>query len=191
MTHVNPPPAPLEATPGVLVHPAADRRLAVEHWLLSAARDRKRARQEWAEQGMALLSLGGIMSAVRLPGRLVLAAAGADEAPAADAFLAAALGGGPVVCDPRSRVYYALVPGSMPRTRPDTAAACEHLEVEVLGRDHYLGVPRVDRTDPGPGGCASYWAVPMESMGVLCGPAAVARLIAAGRHALSGQGVQQ
>ncbi|WP_435611849.1 hypothetical protein [Streptomyces sp. bgisy159] len=166
---------------------AAERRPSVEHWLLSAARSRQRARQEWTEQGMALLALGGIMSAVRVPGNLVIAAAGEAEMPsrALDAFLADALDGGPVVCDPRSRVYYALVADSMSRTHPDAAARWRKLGVAVLGHDCYLGVPAVDRTDPDLAACASYWSVPIESAGVLCGPPSVARLVAAGQHALA------
>ena len=63
---------------GVLVHTSADRRLATEHWLLSTLPEpsRERARVEWQEHSVALLPLGTLFSAVRLPLDLVLAAAG-------------------------------------------------------------------------------------------------------------------
>ncbi|MFI2437391.1 hypothetical protein [Streptomyces sp. NPDC018960] len=167
----------MQTEPGVLVHSTADRHLAVEQWLLSAARDRELARQEWTDRGVALLSLGGIMSAVRLPGRLVLPLTDADTAPSrdVDAFLAEVLGGGPVICDPRSLAYYCLVPAGTPHAWQDATPAWAPLEVGVLGRDAHLGVPRADCT--GPDSFSPYWAVPMPSMGVLCEPTLVARLI--------------
>ncbi|MFI1001974.1 hypothetical protein ACIP10_15270 [Streptomyces galbus] len=173
------------ADPAVVVTTAAERRLAAEHWLLSAARSRPRARIEWTNMGVAMLPLGGIFSAVRLPACLVLAASGERLAPAreVDAFLASALNG-PVICDPHSRVYYCLVPGSMPRTWTAAASDWRTLAVAVLGTDVLLGVPRLDRTEFNPATYESYWAVPMESAGVLCAPLSVARLISAGVHAL-------
>lgn len=71
-------PVECESQPGVLVHPAADRRLAVGHWLLAACPDEHRgyARAEWEQQGVALLPLGTLFSAMRIPARLVHAVAG-------------------------------------------------------------------------------------------------------------------
>ncbi|MHB9862063.1 hypothetical protein [Streptomyces sp. YIM S03343] len=174
-----------------MIHPAADRRLAVTQWLLCTLPDdaRTRARAEWLEQGVTLLRLGTLFSAVRLPAALVTAAAGGCPSPEElDVFLAEVLDGGPVICDPRHQRYYALVPASMPRTWTAAFDDWRGQDVDALGRDTYLGVPRPDRTrepmmrDP-------FWAVPMESAGSLCRPLAVARLVAAGAHQLEDEPV--
>ena len=172
--------------PGVLVHPTAERRLAVSHWLLSTLHTagRDRARTEWDEQGIALLPLGTLFSAIRLPAPLVLAAGHLTRpGPEVDAMLSEVFEG-PVICDPRGRRYYALVPASVPRTWRQAADEWRIADVDVLGRETLLGVPRVglDRDSALPG--QSYWAAPMESAGELCRPLAVARLIAAGRHVM-------
>ena len=172
--------------PGVLVHPTAERRLAVSHWLLSTlpAAGRDRARMEWRDQGTALLPLGGLFSAIRLPEKLILAA-GHLTRPGAevDAMLAEVFDG-PVICDPRGRRYYALVPALVPRTWRQAADEWLIADIDVLGRDTLLGVPRVDldRDSALPG--SLYWSVPMSSAGHLCQPLSVARLIAAGRQVM-------
>lgn len=179
-------PKPLEPQPGVLIHPAADRRLAAEHWLLSTlpAAGRERARIEWREQGLAMLPLGTLFSAIRLPARLVAAITGPLTLAETDAFLADALDGGPVICDPHGPRYYALVPASVPRTWRDAADEWRDADADVLGRDTLLGVPRLDVTELNPLSRASYWSVPMESMGMLCAPLKAARLIAAAQAVL-------
>lgn len=174
-----------ESEPGVLVHTGSDRRLAIEHWLLSAAPARDRARMEWQEAGVALLRLGTLFSAIRIPQTLVFAIVGRVSYKEADTFLADALDGGPVICDPRQHRYYALVPGSMPEKWTAAAADWMHLGVECLGRETYLGVPRVNAVDLNPTAWASYWSVPMPSAGELCSPLAVARLLAAGKRCLT------
>ena len=182
---------PVEAGPGVLVHPAADRRLAAEQWLSGAAHTGTpaQARRDWRETGMALLHLGALFSAVRIPLRLALAPVGFDRpSREADEFLSFALEDGPVICDPAGRRYYALVPASMPITWHVAAAEWREDEVDCLGRGVYLGVPRLDRTGLEPGLLNSYWSVPMMSAGSLCAPLVVARLIAAGKHALGEEG---
>jgi hypothetical protein len=179
--------SPVECGPGVLVHPAADRRLATEHWLLSTLPEdaRTKARQDWLDHRLALLPLGGLFSAVRLPGRLVLAVTGgrirSDEV---DQALAEALGDGPVICDPRAQLYYCLVPATMPRTWNEAATEWRQHDVDCLGRESYLGVPRIDVTSYYEA-VGSYWSVPMSSAATLCAPLAVARLIAAGCHLLA------
>lgn len=182
---------PVESGPGVLVHPTADRRLAAEHWLLSTLDDqgRVRARREWQRDGLTLLPLGTLFSAVRLPQRLVIAVAGERGGPSAyvDAFLDEALAGGPVICDPGGHRYYALVPATMPITWHKAVDEWRSSDVDCLGRDTYLGVPRVDLDILNARTYASYWSVPMPSMATLCAPLTVARLIAAGRHQLSRQ----
>lgn len=179
-------PKPLQPQPGVLIHPAADRRLAVEHWLLSTlpATGRDRARIEWREQGVALLPLGTLFSAIRLPGRLVAAITGPLTPGETDDFLRDALDGGPVISDPRGARHYALAPASVPRTWRDAADDWRDCDAEVLGRNTILGVPRLDAVQMNPATYASYWSVPMESMGMLCAPLKVARLIAAGQAAI-------
>lgn len=126
---------------------------------------------EWSgEGGVALLPLGTLYSAVRIPEHLVHAVAGSTEPAAVDEFLARALLGGPVICDPSGRRYYALVPAS-------TATRWRHGDADCLGRGTHLGVPRLDALEPDPQAWASYWAVPMPSAGVLCEPEAVAQLV--------------
>ncbi|MER6526436.1 hypothetical protein [Streptomyces sp. NPDC001508] len=166
------------------MHPSADRRLAAEHWLLSTLDGPRRdwARMEWQQNGVALLPLGTLFSAVRLPGRLVTAAAGPLTPVELDAFLAQEPGGGPVICDPRGLRYYAVVPASMPVTWKQEVDDWRTVDVDCLGRGTYLGVPRVDATRLEPHALASYWSVPMASAALLCAPLTVARLIAAGRH---------
>ncbi|MGW2489456.1 hypothetical protein ACWCV9_19885 [Streptomyces sp. NPDC001606] len=179
---------PVEPGPGTLVHSTADRRLAVEQWLMATcpAASHERIRAEWQENGVALLPLGTLFSAVRIPGRLVFAMALTDDAEEVDAVLDDALRSGPVICDPQGRRYYALVPASMARSWKEAAAEWRaKAGVEVLGNGTYLGVPQVGRTRCLPGAGASYWSVPMRSAAELCAPLAVARLIAAGRHAMT------
>lgn len=179
---------PVELAPGVVVHPTADRRLAVEHWLLSTLPDqgRERARWEWQEQDVTLLPLGTLFSAVRMPERVVHAVARTDNPRMVDEFLAAALDDGPVICDPSGRRFYALVPANMPARWHETADAWrDELGVDCLGREAYMGVPRVDAVELNPQACASYWSVPMSSLAMLCEPLAVARLIAAAARKLA------
>ncbi|WP_432041395.1 hypothetical protein [Streptomyces cadmiisoli] len=178
----------MESEPGVLVHPSSDRRLAVEHWLLSTLppSSHARARTEWQEHQVAMLPLGGLLAAVRIPGRLVYALTGTDAPSVVDPFLAECLDGGPVICDPHhGGRYYALVPGRVPVTWRRAADDWRDQDVDVLGRETVLGIPRVDAQQFIPGACVSYWSVPMPSAGVLCPPLTVARLIAAGRHQLA------
>lgn len=172
------------ADPGALAQQAADRRLASEHWLLSAlpATLRDRARLEWRQHRVAILPLGGLFSAVRIPELLLTALSPGTEADCVDEFLAEALGGGPVICDPRFSRYFALVPARMPATLRQMADTWRGLEVACLGRGSYLGVPRPDVVNRELA-LASYWSVPMDWAAVLlCSPLTVARLIAAGRH---------
>ncbi|MEU3346435.1 hypothetical protein ABZ723_15895 [Streptomyces sp. NPDC006700] len=184
---------PVETQPGVLVHPAADRRLATEHWLLATAptpEARSEARLFWKAYGTAALRLGTLFSAVRIPGHLVHAVAGCEyaedkfheHAQHVDEFLDQALDGGPVICDPRYRRYYALVPASMPTTWRLANDDWRVMDVDCLGRGCALGVPKVDAVDFNPATWDSYWSVPMSSPGALCAGLDVARLIAAARH---------
>ncbi|MGW1982958.1 hypothetical protein ACWCPJ_10905 [Streptomyces collinus] len=158
----------------------------MEHWLLSALPEssRRRAIKDWERYKLAVLPLGTLFSAVRLPGRLVLALSGGTTLSGeADQFLSEALDGGPVICDPRGSRYYALVPAGMPRNWHQAAEEWRAQEVDCLGRCAYVGVPRVDVEQPD-AAAASYWSVPMAPAAKLCAPLTVARLIAAGWHEL-------
>lgn len=179
---------PVLANPGMLVHTAAHRRSAIAHWLLSAlpASSRDRARLDWQRYEVALLPLGTLFSAVRIPGRLLVTLAGSTESSALDDFLSHALDSGPVICNPRFLRYYVLVPASMPRTWREAVDDWRALDVDCLGHGSYLGVPSVDTVDRVPAHMP-YWAVPMDSTAALCRPLAVARLIAAGRHCMSAE----
>ncbi|GAA0907653.1 hypothetical protein [Streptomyces thermoalcalitolerans] len=157
------------AVEGVVV-PGWERQLAVAHWLLSAARDRDVARREWLMQAAALLACGGIFAAVRMPGDLVRVAAQTSAEAEVNGFLRRALDGGPVIHGRYSDQYYALVPGSTAWRRPPRAFP----GLECLGRDCFLGVPAVDRTEPKG---RAYWAVPMGSPGELCDPRLVWALV--------------
>ncbi|WP_039932867.1 hypothetical protein [Streptomyces viridochromogenes] len=176
---------PIKAGPGVLIHPTADRRLTSEHWLLATlpAPSRDRARLEWDQYQVTLLPLGTLFSAVRIPGRLLVALTGIAEGSELDRFLRETLDGGPVICDPYFHRYYALVPASMPRTWHQALDDWRAMDVDCLGRGSYLGVPRVDAVQ-WTRRRATYWSTPMDSPSTLCSPVEVARLIAAGRHCM-------
>ncbi|MDN3027991.1 hypothetical protein [Streptomyces sp. S.PB5] len=178
---------PVEADPGTLVLSRTTQQLGTEHWLLSTTRAPGTARQEWTDQGVALLPLGTLFAAVRLPARLVLAAADEETmpSPAVDAFLSEALDGGPVICDPHGRRYYALVRPSMLVQWQAAARPWRALGVDGLGRGTYLGVPRVDAVELNPAAWRSYWSVPMSPAGTLCDSFAVAELIANGQRSMT------
>ncbi|MEU9556085.1 hypothetical protein [Streptomyces fumanus] len=170
---------------GAWAYPTANRRLAVEAWLLSTHPSPRHARTEWLRHGVALLPLGGLFSAIRLPGRLVQVLAASTDPADVDAFLADALDGSPVICDMQGPRYYVLVSPGVPRTWHDAADDWRKDDVECLGRNAYLGVPHPSAARFPERGIASYWSVPMTSVGELCAPLTVARLIAAGVHVLA------
>ncbi|MFF7579153.1 hypothetical protein ACFZBE_29885 [Streptomyces sp. NPDC008061] len=162
----------------VLVRSRFERQLAVGHWLLAAAPDIKEARKEWAVDGIALLRCGGIFSAIRVPAEVVHAAAGTEELHQVNAYLSAALMGGPVFVDVASRRYYILVPASA--GRQDVWKSRLVPEAECLGSGCFLGVPKPDATAPSE--ARSYWCVPMDSPGELCVPQAVSQVVMTGRY---------
>lgn len=175
-----PQPAPPET--GIRLHTRAVRELATAYWLLSAHPAPASAATEWTEQGIALLPLGTLMSAVRLPQDLVRAVADSHEREDIDSFLDEALNAGPVICDPQGARYYALVPACMPTRWRMAVMEWRALGVKCLGPGSCLGVPRPQSVSPEPGTRNSYWAVPMPSAGALCRPLDIARLIAAGQQ---------
>ena len=154
---------------------AAYHELAAAHWLLSAHPEPSKALQEWlSDDGLVLLPLGTLFSAVRIPAHLVHAAAGSEDPAVVDEFLTEDLFEKPVICDPRGSRYYALVLAGTARTWRDPRATC-------LGRGSYLVVPRPDSVHPTTHE-SPYWSVPMSSAAELCGHYAVAQLVAVGAH---------
>ncbi|WP_052318968.1 hypothetical protein [Streptomyces pluripotens] len=170
--------AVLEAT-GTTTLP--ERQFAATSWLLGAADDRDTARRQWDEQGIALLCCGGILSAVRIPARIVWAAAKSDELGKVDAFLARWFDGGAAFMDLHAQRYYALVPG----TAGWRLRERDFPGVSYLGRDNFLGVPASRITEPKGRG---YWCLPMQSPGDLCYLDEVESLVLTGRAALGERG---
>lgn len=155
-----------------------ERQLAVEHWLLGAADDTDLARAQWADAGgVALLACGGILGAVRVPARLVWAAAGTTELEEVDAHLRRWFSGGGAFLDLHSCLYYFLVPGST----ASRWTGSEFPDVACLGRDHFLGVPAVHLTEPRG---RSYWCQPMDGPADLCDVTEVWQLLHAACAAL-------
>ncbi|MEU2430696.1 hypothetical protein ABZ611_14510 [Streptomyces sp. NPDC007861] len=162
---------PASATSGHTVTSAAD-------WLSTALCEPEHATRQWALQGVALLPLGVVFSAVRLADEIVHAAADSD-CPAVVADVLAEGVDGPVIHDPRGRRYYALVePGAAPGRFPRSCG------VDWLGRGSHLCVPDADRTEYAPPTRTPYWAVPIESAGDLCEQSAVAWMARIGRARL-------
>lgn len=147
---------------GSLPAPAArepDAPETLRKWLARAHEAPSQARSEWTAQGVALLPLGWTFGAIRIPGTLVHAAVGSDEPQAVAEFLSGALQG-PVIHDTMAvgRFYYALVP-EWPHATWSGAT-----DTPYLGRDFFLGVPDIGRTEP-PG---TYWVVQPYHCRVLC-----------------------
>ncbi|MFG2029986.1 hypothetical protein [Streptomyces sp. NPDC048825] len=136
---------------------------------------------EWSSVGgLALLPMGTLFSAVRIPERLVHAVAGSQDRAGRRV--------------PRRRPprrpgdlrsarapHYALVLAS-------TATRWRHAAAECLGRDTYLGVPRLDAVELSLQAWASYWSVPMPSAAELCSPEAVAQLVVLGSFRTAEEG---
>ncbi|MEU2272016.1 hypothetical protein ABZ568_37415 [Streptomyces olindensis] len=122
---------------------------------------------------LALIPLGRAFDAVRLADAIVHRAVGSDDSCVAGDRLAQYLGDGPVMHDPKFHRYYVLVP-------PGTAETWGTPVAECLGEGVYLGVPRVERTEPDEHPQAPYWVLPMTRPGHLCKPDDVLALAVAG-----------
>lgn len=147
---------------------------ALSEWLARTQDEPAHAWTEWQSRGVAVLPLGHRFDAVRIPETFVYAALG-TAAPAAVAERLDRRLGGPVIYDGRTMggTYYAL-------TQPRTPSHWPHTDkASWLGLGSYLGVPRLDRTQP-PG---THWAVPLRAEGALCQLVPVAALVFAGWHA--------
>jgi hypothetical protein len=141
----------------------------VSEWLATAHPEPERPAREWGHYGMALLPLGTSFAAVRLGGDLVQAALGPAH-PDHRARVLAELLDGPIIYDPwrgRQGTYYALVPW------PEQDEWRHGVHAERLGPDVYLGVPRLDRTEP-PG---PHWAAAPRYSGDLCCPQSLSALV--------------
>lgn len=164
------------AVEGTAVTTLPERQLAVGHWLLSAAENRDTAQGQWDAHDVALLQCGGILSAIRVPARLVWAAASSEDLHTVDDYLRRWVDGGAVLMDLHSLLYYFLVPGTTPWRWTER----EFPGVHCLGRDHYLGVPAPRLTERRG---RAYWCVPMDGPGDLCYVDEVTELLKAGRAA--------
>jgi hypothetical protein len=152
-------------------------REAVATWLADSLNRPDDARRQWTDGHVALLALGRRFSAVRLADELVYAVA-VGKGAIATAVLRECLRG-PVIHDPRSHRFYALVPCSPPGPGLGQYAT-------YLGLGNYIGVPRVGDNEPS-GTLASYWAVPPTAPGALCDPIRLNEMIEVGTAALDSQ----
>ncbi|MVO84122.1 hypothetical protein GPA10_04890 [Streptomyces sp. p1417] len=141
----------------------SDRQLITE-WLARTDPNPGMVYRAWEHNSVALLPLGRIFDAVRVPCERMHAAVGSDVPRTVAAALLTWLDG-PVIRDLRSSMgpYYVLIPPDAPW---DGAEEC-------LGNDTYLGVPR-----PGVLSLHAHWVVLPSSPGHLCEPARLAALLA-------------
>ncbi|MFI6567111.1 hypothetical protein [Streptomyces sp. NPDC050534] len=147
----------------------------IRHWLATAHPTPERAYLEWSEQGVALLPLGRRFNAIRIPGRLIHAAAGSDAPDQVSRMLRDTLDG-PVIHDHLSvgPAYYALGPHGRHIAWPGGN------DTPLLSAGVYLGVPALERTTP-PG---TFWITPARYRNDLCRHDPVHRLINTGRREL-------
>ncbi|WP_329140851.1 hypothetical protein [Streptomyces sp. NBC_00670] len=145
-------------------------------WLSRSHPRPSEAAREMQCTGFALLAMGVRISAIRVPGALVHAAAQTEDHAEVAEYLLDHLDGA-VALDPRHAVgplYYALIHGHAGLTwQHERLAAC-------LGDGVYLGLPAPHRVEP-PG---PHWIVPPRYDGDLCKPRAVAELVQLGHSRL-------
>ena len=157
-----------------MLAPTADPRSS--SWLARAHPAPREAYAEWEQRRLAMLPLGSLFDAVRIPARTVVAGIGTDEEEEINAFLAETIAG-PVIYDP-GIWYYALVPAGTAESWISQRASC-------LGHTYWLGVPRIGQDSaPGP-----YWSVPMERVGTLCKVTPVDEFVAMASRTLYRQGL--
>ncbi|MFJ2739309.1 hypothetical protein ACIO3O_06535 [Streptomyces sp. NPDC087440] len=114
----------------------------IADWLAHTSDEPASAHAEWAERGVAVLPLGRRFDAVRVSGVLVRAALAAN-----------AVAHRPLILDPHSDTYYALVPPQTTETWTCAFGTC-------LGRGAWLGVPHPERAAaPGP-----HWTSPVREL---------------------------
>ncbi|MFF8994070.1 hypothetical protein ACF09H_29920 [Streptomyces sp. NPDC014983] len=145
-----------------------ERRLAVEDWLLKAARNRQTAAAEWGHQGVALLTAGRVWDVVRAPYTVLTPTFDRNAAPGELRRRVLELRvPGAVFCAYYRPHLYVLVPPGADRHWPHRDCPPG---VECLGAAqtymHYIGVPRLDRTEP-PG---PFWLIPPDHRRRLADP---------------------
>ncbi|MFI5754301.1 hypothetical protein [Streptomyces sp. NPDC051569] len=141
--------------------------MTLARWLVSAQEAPSVALRDWDLGRHALLRTGTAFDAVRMPEGLVHAAVGGGQPrEVADALTLALLG--PVICDPGA-CYYALVPRATAQTWRSPLAV-------VRSTGCWLTVPRTDRNELS----GIHWSVPPRTVGQLCAPADVDRLLRIG-----------
>jgi hypothetical protein len=148
---------------------------AIGEWLLRVHPNPEQARTEWSIQGVALLPLGIRFAAVRMPAEVVHAAVDSCDRDQVACAVGQLLGGS-IIYDRRATggTYYALI-----QAHAGLVWAYEDIAT-CLGRDTYLGVPRLDQQQP-PG---TYWVVPPRYEGDLCAPRSIVSLMKRGRSRL-------
>ncbi|MFJ1787297.1 hypothetical protein ACIOML_23700 [Streptomyces anulatus] len=158
-----------------------ERLLASEHWLLAAAPSVRRARLDWADCGTTFLTPGVLFGAVAVRAAVVHAALLLDGPEKCAGSLRKRLGGGPVFYAEqqfgREAGYVALIPGSVAMTWSVPGSVAHH-------RRATLEVPAPGCTSPDHG--SSWWVVPLDGPGVLCGPDPLAGLVSDGHGVLTG-----
>ncbi|OQR59949.1 hypothetical protein B6E66_32485 [Streptomyces maremycinicus] len=145
-----------------------ERDLAARNWLLLSVEDPPRAREEWAQQSIALLRCGAFFDLVRVRSEVFTTAAGTTDHEGVAQFLADCLYG-PIFVDRYSGLYYCLVP-------PGTRKAWLSFDAACLGLGCHVGVPRpgLDASDTA---VRCYWAVSLATPGGVCSPVAVQQLV--------------
>ncbi|MFE3786875.1 hypothetical protein [Streptomyces goshikiensis] len=145
---------------------------SLAEWLADSHPNPPEAWAEWATRGVAVVPLGTLFSAVRIPEAIAHAALESTDPKRVNKILAARLEG-PIIHDGRGRTYYPLVRAEA-RLDWDTAApGVEHLAPATL-----LGVPAVALREYTPA-TPIYWAVAGYSPRH-CESAAVALLVRVG-----------
>lgn len=128
-------------------------RTSMAEWLASSHPNPEQAWAEWQDRGIAVIPVGHLFGAVRIPEAVVYAAVESTDSDDVGVTLAQHLNG-PVIHDARGRNYYVLV---RPEARVNWGPAI--LGVEHLATHTHLGVPAMDRcehTERTP----IYWACP-------------------------------
>ncbi|MFJ5037917.1 hypothetical protein [Streptomyces parvulus] len=148
-----------------------ERSLAIQRWLLAAADDEQKAREQWQREGVAVLKCGESFEAVRVPLVIVENAAGDARRIMLAAYLYEALLGGPVFINGASNFVYCLV-------APGTAKNWRAPDTYCLTGDIYLGMPALSA----PGDAASCWLIEPDGPGEVCLPDAVKQMVDFGRY---------
>lgn len=137
-------------------------------WLAAAHERPGAARQAWLEGARALLRVGVVWDAVKVPASIIYRLADSAGPDHIQRILAEHGASGPTIADP-GRAYYLLVPAG-------TAANWATHGAECLGAACYLSVPAPSRLGPP----ETHWLTTPDGTGRdLCNPAAVAGLVRA------------